>query len=682
MSKLHPENLEEQNGVRVTEAVREYITGLAQDVEEAKGHRGIWDQRQEDYYRKRFGLRKRRNFPWPGYPNYILPLIDSDIQKAKPAYVNAAFGVSPVVTYEPSWGTSFDAARKREEVMDYRIKHKMNFFEPYCIGIDKLLQQGFVIFKIIWKFKSRKYTEFLDVTTLPKEVQDTLYDPIVTDSMLAKIVQEHFGIDLEFEENSRELERVVSKFREGETEFTLTLLEKENNEPELIVCDPKDDIVVPADTQNIQDARFIDYKFYSTVNDVKIGMRDGKYQKYSDSDIASWAGKQPVEKNQDKRYREGITQDSVTDEVVLLHETCLWYDIDGDGILERCIATWPDSSPGQVLRFIELPYDHGMWPYVQIEREFVDVGFYSSRGIPQLDDDFQTGISASFNNDLANQLIVNTPYVKYMKNAVPNVRNRRYIPGEAIEVKDMNGYTVEQSVNASQGTFMVTQQQLKSWAQERIGNQSYGLSSPNNLPGTGTQGGKTAREIEEISFVTSQSQSLDVIVFQFQMKAVYYQIDSLYEQFGPDSESIISGDAPVRVTRREIQGKYTMSPTGKLENSNPVMRAQKSFMTLQAFRGDPNIRQDELYKMYLQDVYDPKVAKRLLITAQEKQMLQQMQAQMTEQLKRKSVVDAAGVKRIENAIELEKEAGMALIHGRRFARDKEEPSGNNGKGKR
>ena len=676
----HPENLDDVNEVKITEDVKEFITSLSSDIEMAKGERNYWEIRQDDYYRKRYGIRRKRNFPWPGYPNFVLPLIDSDIQKAKPAYVNAAFGVSPVVTYEPIGNTPYEKARMREEVMDYRIKHKMRFFEPYVVGVDKMLQTGFSVFKVIWNFKSRKYTETLNIEDMPEQVINAIYDPIVTDVMLKKVLQEEFDCDLDFEENEEELDRVVKEFRGGKTEFTLSFLEKERNEPELIVCDPKEDIVVPSDTTNIEDARWIDYRFYLSVNDIKIAMRDGKYNKFTDDEIHAWAGKGPRQQNVDKDYREGLNGKKIPDEIVFLHETCVMYDIDGDGIQERCIATWPDSAPSMVLRFIELPYEHGLWPYVQVERELVDMGFYSSRGIPALDDDFQTGISASFNNDLANQLIVNTPYVKYVKAAVPNIRNRRYIPGESVEVRDMSGYSIEQSVNASQGTFMVTQQQLKAWAQERIGNQSSGLTSVNNAPGNGQQGKKTAREIEEISYMTSQSQSLDITVFQMQMAKVYYQIDALYDQFGDEEEIISSGDEKVKVSRRTIQGKFNLVPTGKLENSNPVQRAQKSFLTLQAFRNDPDIKQDELKKLYLMDVYDPKVMKRLMFSPEEKAQIQKQQMMMQQIGKTSAMKDGIDTKRIGNMLELEKEAGMAAIHGKKYAPD-EERGMDNGRGK-
>lgn len=680
MGKEHPESLDRIKAVKVNQELIDTINSLASEIDDEKSGRGQWENRQKDWYRKRYGIRKRRTHPWPGYPNHILPLIDSDISQLKPSYVQAAFGVYPIVTFDPFGPEDIEPARKREALLDYRVKHKMDFFNPYTIGIDKMLQTGFIVFKILWKFTSRKYSVFLNLEDLPREIVDALYDVSTTDIMLKKIIQEEFDVDMEFEENDAELDRAVTEFREGKTKIELRFHEEECNQPELIPCDPVEDLVVPQDTTNINDARWIDYRFFKTVNDIMGAMNSGKYIKHPEEDIVAWAGKGPDERNMDRHFREGISIDELSDELIYLHEVCLWYDIDGDGILERCIATYPDSAPDKVLRMIELPYDHGMWPYVQVRRELVDPGFYSSRGIPALDDDFQTGISASFNNDLANQLIVNTPYVKYLKGTISNVRNRRFIPGEPIELKgNIDGYRVEQAVNASQGTFMVTQQQLKNWAQERVGNQSRSLTNTTNTPGQGQQGKKTAREVEEISFITSQAQSLDIMVFQNQMKWVYYQIDALYEQFGKEEESIMTGEEPVTISRREVQGRFNMSPTGKLENSNPIQRAQKAVFLYQAFRGDPDFKQQELKRFVVQDNYDHKTAKRLMFTPEERAQQQQIAQIVSQQQKQQATAEAAQVARVQNTVDLEKEAGMALIHGRRFAPDKGEKNGRNGK---
>lgn len=669
----HPESLKEVNSLKITDDVKDFIKGISSEVEQAITDRSDWKDRDDAYFRKRYGIRSKRTHPWPGAANFVMPLIDADINRVKPAYANL-INVDPIVTFEPFGPEDMEPARKREMLLDYRLKHKMRFLKPYLLGVDMMLQKGFTIFKVVWKFKSRKYTEFLNIADMPKNVIDALYAPETTDNMLKKIVQDEFKIDMDFEENFNEINRVVEEFRNGESKFQMSLMEKEFNDAELIVCDPAEDIVVPSDTCDLQDARWIDYKFVLSKNDLKIAMRDGKYHKFSDDDINAWAGKRDYSTYSDKKYQTGVNATDMSDELVQLHETCVMYDIDGDGIEEKCISTWPDSDPSAILRMIELPYDHAHWPYVQVRRELNDPKFYSARGIPALDDDFQTGISTLFNNDINNQTVVSTPYTVYRKGSVKNIRNIKYVPGQAFEVDDMNGFEIRQHVNTSQSTFLNSQRLLKAWANERLGTPAGALSEQNNSEG-GAQGGRrTAAEVNLISGLAGQNQAIELLTFQIQMAEVYYQIDALYMQFGPRAEFVMTGETPIRVARSEIQGKFNLAPNGTLDNSNPVLRSQKTFSIFQLFRGDPGVKQDELRKLLLQDV-DYKLSKRILYTQEEQMQTQQQQMAMQEQMKNKAVAENVDLTRISNALELEKEKGIELIHGKKYAPDGPDTNG-------
>jgi hypothetical protein len=664
----HPENLKDVNAVKINDEAREFVNGLAREIDEAKQSRSEWDQRDDHYYRLRFGLRPKKTWPWKDAANYVLPLADSDIQRAKPAYINLVYGVSPAVTYEPILA-SVEAARKREILMDWRIKHKMDFFKPYSIGVDKCLSKGFVVFKVIWQFESRKYTDFLELETFPQEVLQVLFNPSVTDDMIAQMIQEELDIDISFEENSEEILKAVQKIRGGEINIEMDLLEKKYNRAQLIACDPKD-VVVPPDTTDITNARFIDYPFWLSKNDIKIAMQDEKYQDYDDDVLNSWAGKGSKNNyhsnKSDKDYREGVTRSYDSDDLILLHETCVMFDVNNDGILEKCIVTYPDSDPSSILRFIELPYDHGEWPYVQIARELIDDGFFSSRGITALDDDFQTGISESFNNEMNNQRIVSTPIVKHRRNGVKNMRNLRFVPGQPFEVDDMASLEIQQLQSVSQGQALLVQQTLKSWANERLGSASSGVTSTLNKTGAGLQGQKTKREIDLIATMEGASQSLDLITFQMQMQKVYYQIDALYEQFGDEEETIFNGEQTVTVSRAEIQGKFNLVPNGKIENSNPQSRTAKAFNVYQLFANDSDVKQIELKKMLMNEI-DPRLGSRLFYTDEEKQKLATIQRAKAEEMKNKAVLEGVGAKRMENALEVEKAAALMPIEGKKYA---------------
>lgn len=662
----HPESLKNVESLKITDEIKSFTQEIATEVEEQKSQRGTWEQRVDQHFRLRYNIRGKKTFPWPGAANFDFPLIDSAIEEEKADYINL-LNVSPVVNYEPYGAEDIDPARKRERLMDWRLKSRVDLFRPYCIGVDTMLgDAGFTVFKIQWKFETRKFTDFLDIEELDDEVVEALYDPRVDDDMLFNIVAEELKPDLSFEENIEEIRKAVKKFREGETKLEFRFIEKEHDQAELIACHPKDDLVVPVDTMDLNDARFIDYKFWRTKNQIKISMRDKKFHKYSDDEIESWVAGNTQQSSWNTNLRDGTSHTS-NSESILLHETCVWYDVDGDGIEERCIVTWPDNNPSQVLRFIELPYDHGKWPYVQVSREMISYWFYSPRGLASLLQDYQKGISTKFNQDIDNQTIVNTPQVVYRRGSGFNARNLKYIPGQPIEVNDQSDYEVRQNVNASQGTFLTSAQYLKSWADRRISTVTSAFSNGSNLPGLGNEGKKTAKEISAIEALASRSDSLKLQIFQYHMAKVYEQIDALYDQFGAEEEEIlITGENPEVISRREIQGKFNIIPNGRVDNANPALRAAIADAMLRRFLGDPDFKQSELKKMYV-DAVDPKFSRRLMLSDEEKAQMNAQLQQQAQMKKIEAVDDQITMERLSNSLDVEHEQALAFVHGKKFA---------------
>ena len=76
---------------------------------------------------------------------------------------------------------------------------------------------------------------------------------------------------------------------------------------------------------------------------------------------------------------------------------------------------------------------------------------------------------------------------------------------------------VEQNGNSSQGFLFQSAQYFKAWSDQRTGNLSSGITSPNNIPGESATGQKTAKEIGLVEQLQSEVQSLDLQVFQRQI---------------------------------------------------------------------------------------------------------------------------------------------------------------------
>lgn len=651
-SKQHPESLEKVRGIKIDEDIKSFVNELAREVEEDVSDRLPWERAVDRLDKLRYGIRSKKFHPWPGCANYSIPLIDTDITKIKPAYVGLA-RVTPIVIYEPVGPEDVEGARIKEKLFDWRMRHKVNFFREYSYGIDQVLgAPGMTVFRIIWKFSTRSYLEVLDLSDLDEQVLGALYDPRVDDVVLGKIIEEELGIDVTFDENVKAIDKAVKEFREGKSKFELNLLEVSADTVEVTACHPKDDITVPKGTKHINDARRIDYKFWVPKNDIKIAIRDGKYENYDDSDIDSWC--------------KSGEQEGYDDDMVLLHETCCWKDINNDGIEERCITTWPDTSPESVLRFIELPYDHGRWPYVQVKRELTENSFYATRGIPYLDEDFQVGISTAVNQAIDNGTLLNAPERVARKNVLSNPQNRRYIPGELTEINGSpSDYETRVLTNPSQPILFQQAQFLKSFANDRLGNQTAGLSSSTELPGQGVGGKKTAREIEAQMAFIDEAQSLDLLVFQDQMREVYEQIDALFDQYGPDEEEIVISGAPMKVTRYEIQGKMHMIPNGRLDNSNPNLRLKKTMMAYQVGNQNPYIKQDKLVEMVFRDI-DENMSKMLLKTPEELQQEQQQQMQMMDAAQNAQMHKQVLAKKVTDDLDIRKSILLSPIEGAKY----------------
>lgn len=645
----NPEALDNINVLPITYELKSKVLNISNDIMYEKQKRAWWDSNTDNFINQRYGIREVKNFPWPNCANYVIPLIDSDINRIKPSYASL-IDVYPIVIFEPYGDEDIEAAEMHEVYFDWLLKARMNYFNNYMLGIDYLLEQGIVVWKITYKYSTRTYTEEVDLSDIDPKILQALYDPIVTDEMLQQIFIEEFEVDDEHEDNIKEVQKAIKKFREGKTKFKLTLRETNDDQPEVCPRSLRYDIVFPLETTDLNQAKFIDDKFQVSINDLKIAMKDDKYITYDDETIKSWAANyaNDYRRRPGQRTMAGTVSSTPDEDNIWLHETCLWHDVNGDGIKERCICTWPDAQPEMILRFIELPYEHDMWPYVAVKREINDPAFFASRGIPALDLDFQLGISTSFNQSVDNGTITNTPQVVMKENSLANPRNIRYVPGEKVVVRtQMADYETRVLGNGSQPYLFNAAQYLKSWSNERIGNVTSGLSQANNSPGQGQDGQKTAKEINVVEQVGTEIQSLDLQVFQQQMALVYYQIDALDNQFGNQDEiAFVSQGKPQKMTRQEIQGRFKYVPNGRLDNSNPQLRMSKSFKMLQMFLNDPDIKQRELKRIALDD-FDIKLARKIFKTDEEKaqeqqQMMQQQQAQKQEAIQTQLQLKQAG----------------------------------------
>ncbi len=607
------EQLSSQTEVKV-DNTKEFIDGIIAEVNEADSTRDAYKEKLTRWYKKRYGIRAAKNFPWPGCSNLHVPLVDKTIRKLKPSYVRLFEPSETMAFFEPVGPEDVDKASKCEIFFDWLLKVRMRIFRPAILMIDKMLEKGHSIVKVIYQRTETNSSDVLDAAEIPVEI-------LADDIALSGWIKAKYEFD---DTQTEQITAIAGKIRAGQRKIKVTIPQIDYDAPKWIVKDPLD-IIVPPDTTDIQSARWICDISYFNPNDLLIDAKNGKY----DEAVVKWlidnhTGKDKTKDAEtidvEKQERTGVYQELMgVTEPIRIWEICCYNDINDDGIKEKCVLTICPDYTEKPLRFIEFPYDHGRWPFVEVPFEINDDAWDSPRGIPEILDHLQTEMTIQHNQKIDRQTIANSCMFKYIPGVV-NPSNIRFIPGQGVPVSKMDALDVIQVPNI-EVSFEREEQVLKAWAEEYIGVTDFGTASPLSP----LSEARTKYEVQSVNMSKMQVFSLDGRIFQESLKELYEQTWALWIQYGPDevwvrvmNEPNPMGDnkSPVgtmKVSKNEIRGGFDIRPGGRIEGTNPVMEAQEAMANLQMFKNDPYINQRELRKNYLQKV-DSRLAQRLMLS--------------------------------------------------------------------
>jgi len=610
-----------------------FMTSIKTEVDQSRNSREGWRNKMVRLHQLRMGIRPTKTFPWPGCSNLSWPLIDKIMRRVKPNYVGLSTNTRPTVVFQYESEAMMDAARKSEIVFDHLLWNTIpDYLTKIVSGVDQMLEKGFVVFKIHWRYQTRDVKERYRLTDLTPEERDRLENgevvdvtpdgqpvrrPLNDDNMVGFFAAKA-GLDLEDENDLDKAKKIVAAYRNGEETITFKRREVVYDCPDVVPV-PAEDIMVPEEaTIDVNGLRWIGQKIWMTENDLRGKQRDNGW-KHIDEIIESGAASSQrldSEKSllvQTKEAREGLSS-PIKDGFYEIWEMFCEYDIDGDGFAERVVIIYqPDT--GKICLEKEFDYDHGMWPFVMIPLEITDMRWYSSRGIPEMLEDMQKNVNVQHNAKLDRMTIQNAPTFKSRFGSLKNAGNFRWIPGQHLTVMNMDDLQPIQ-IPVLDSSFQMEENVTRQWAEEYIGVTDFGLTNPLS----NTSEPRTATEINDISQIAAATFSLDAQIWQDGMKKIYHQVWSLFNQYGPDEMwvQVLGEDKPVFVSRHEIQGKFKLVPTGNAGNANRQLAHQKAMTRLQMFNGDPLIRQDQLRKDFF-DTEDYRLAGRLMKTPEELQ---------------------------------------------------------------
>ena len=618
MAKFHPQVLDDtgprkQRNKRIVQDIVGKITG-------DQDHRRQWLDRQRDYYLRRYSRKFRgTNRPWQGASDIVMPTMDMTIDRLKATFVRSVL-TRPVVQVEAKTPAFGDQARLDQEFLNWLLDTSIpDFKEQVMIGMDTVLQYGFCVFKIFWDYRTRKTRRVLNVGDLPRRYADVL--PGLVDSAanqkvktnLQDLLQGEGGLELRVAEeaveglrgriaidfdlddedpiDSRAIGAIVAGIKgfvsgKGDPKIVYTTREVEADNPRIVCIDPED-IIVPNVTRDLQSSNRITQRLLLTESSFKQRARDHKWSKSAIKAVLDSAKEKGPrsslsgtrgsvqELEGDRDAREGIVSTS-SDELIEVWEVHWMMDIDGDGMDERVTAPIHPGTNTLLRAIREEPYEHGLYPFVQITFERNDQRFYSSRGVPEKIDDIDIEITKRHRAKL-NNLDMRVPCFTYRFGSEINPADIQFRPGEMIPTinpDDIAPIPIPSFANDNEREENI----LLTWNERYIGAMDQ-LASQSNISEA-----RTATEIRALQSSGAQAISHRVEVVQGGMKKVYGQIWDLWNQWGDETVyTRVTGGQFRRKTRVEIQRDYNIVPIGTVLTTDPEIekqRAQERFSIL------------------------------------------------------------------------------------------------------
>ena len=356
-------------------------------------------------------------------------------------------------------------------------------------------------------------------------------------------------------------------------------------------------LIVPAHTKELQDADRIVHVMPMSLAAYK---RAGVYK--ADKETIEKIKGQGEDRNDpgqfsqgaSKRLREGLTHDSKNDKVIVWEA----YQRSDEG--KWIIRTFSPEAPEIDLRDpMELPYDHGMAPFVDFPYEIKDKGWYSPRGIAEILSSFEAALCHTWNQKHDSMQLFNKPTFR-AEREVPNSMNLRVGPGQILPYGIVPTIMPQPPISFDQEMTSV-----RSIAEQRVSNPDYGMSQ---VMDSGNR--RTATEISAIGAQTQQAGDLRARIFRMALGKLYKMSWAILVQYDQEDLQYRYLDDGMQMDVQALAGKYHIEPKGGVNEVNRQMLLQRAAQRKAMFAQSPWINQPELDKTIL-ELDDPSLIKRI-----------------------------------------------------------------------
>ena len=356
-------------------------------------------------------------------------------------------------------------------------------------------------------------------------------------------------------------------------------------------------IVVPAWTRDLADADRICHISVYSIESYKRQKHLKQDKAILDQIVGSY-GEDAGDMNTEaaKYEREGLTFPE-RDKIIVWE---VYYRCPDTG--EWLICTYSPTSPDIDLRpTMKIPYNHGKPPFVIFNYEIKDPGFYSSRGVVELQAIFEAELTKLMNEKNDAMTLFNRPLYRAERD-MPNSGNLRMTPGSILP------YGIQPVAHQSPPISFDQQMNImREIAQNRVSTPDFGLTQ--TLQNTER---RTATEIQAIGGLYQQSSDLRMRIFRIALGNLYRMSWSILLQYDKTSLDYWYLDTAQQVPQEALHEQYGIQPTGSADGVNKQLLMQKAITRFQMFANDPYIDQGQLRKTILESD-DATLVKRLYV---------------------------------------------------------------------
>lgn len=548
--------------------------------DESKGSVSTWEDKQDKWHKLRMRIKKPKNMPFKGCSNLRMPTLEILIRKIKSGIVNQVFGIRPIVQVIPAPGGQYQIAVKIEKFLDHLIMDVMDVKAKSIMAIDKSLEMGFSLMKPFWRFEVNGRTEKLSLDDISMKEALILFNPNTQEEAIIEGLFRKISVDRHpyvLKHNLKEVERAASEIFSGYPEVELNLRDVNYNFPDVAVCDSGKVFVPPNSGYDPDECEYIIHEYYlprfaveqNLFNDKWSGITIEELDKLQDTDIED----STLDITKDKR--EGISRLQKDGTIRILE--CYYREI-RHGAPRKYIATIAPDLDIELSK-IELPFYSNKFSFVKLFYELIDDRWFSHRGVPELLEDIVKEIDIQHMQKIDYGTQSNRTIFAYRAGQVD--RNAmQFAFGQGLPVSSMKdlGDVIKpiqfQNPNISY-QYEREQMVLETKATELVGQVDYTLNSMINK-----RQPKTFGEIDLQARAAQGVFSLDAGMYRMQFQKLFNWIWELWCQYGDDEYEFSyfgqEGFENIRLTKEEVQGKYSITIRANDQNTNPDIKLKKA----------------------------------------------------------------------------------------------------------